>query len=123
MRKGLLLVVLLGLALAQTAKPEEVIKEQCAKAKVVAELWTGFTGGAPKVALENLVAEFNRGQQGRCVRPVPQGSYRDLSTKIKAAFAAGKVPAMAQAYENNIALYLEAKASCPWNPWGSGSRG
>ncbi|WP_243028119.1 ABC transporter substrate-binding protein [Thermus albus] len=113
MRKALLLLAVLGVALAQQAKPEEVIKEQCAKAKVVAELWHGFTGGAPKAALENLVVEFNRTQQGRCVRPVPQGGYRDLSTKIKAAFAAGKVPAMAQAYENNIALYLEAKALLP----------
>ncbi|RTG95142.1 extracellular solute-binding protein, partial [Thermus scotoductus] len=113
MRKALLLAAVLGLALAQQAKPEDVIKEQCAKAKVVAELWHGFTGGAPKAALENLVVEFNKTQQGRCVRPVPQGGYRDLSTKIKAAFAAGKVPAMAQAYENNIALYLEAKALLP----------
>ncbi|KHG65222.1 sugar ABC transporter substrate-binding protein [Thermus sp. 2.9] len=113
MKKALVLAALLGLALAQQAKPEDVIKEQCAKAKVVAELWHGFTGGAPKLALENLVVEFNKAQQGRCVRPVPQGGYRDLSTKIKAAFAAGKVPAMAQAYENNIALYLEAKALLP----------
>ncbi|APD09902.1 MULTISPECIES: ABC transporter substrate-binding protein [Thermus] len=113
MKKILPFVALLGLALAQQAKPEDVIKEQCAKAKVVAELWHGFTGGAPKTALENLVVEFNKTQQGRCVRPVPQGGYRDLSTKIKAAFAAGKVPAMAQAYENNIALYLEAKALLP----------
>ncbi|MEN2982853.1 MAG: ABC transporter substrate-binding protein [Thermus sp.] len=113
MQRALLWVAVLGLALAQQAKPEDVIKEQCAKAKVVAELWHGFTGGAPKVALENLVVEFNKGQQGRCVRPVPQGNYRDLSTKIKAAFAAGKVPAMAQGYENNIALYLEAKALLP----------
>ncbi|GAA5335892.1 MULTISPECIES: ABC transporter substrate-binding protein [Thermus] len=113
MKKVLPLVALLGLALAQQAKPEDVIKEQCAKARVVAELWHGFTGGAPKLALENLVVEFNKTQQGRCVRPVPQGGYRDLSTKIKAAFAAGKVPAMAQAYENNIALYLEAKALLP----------
>nr|7C1B_A Chain A, Sugar ABC transporter, periplasmic sugar-binding protein [Thermus thermophilus HB8] len=68
-------------------KPEDVIKEQCARAKVVAELWHGFTGGAPKAALENLVVEFNKAQQGRCVR--------------------------AQAAENNIALYLEAKALLP----------
>ncbi|AFV76676.1 ABC transporter substrate-binding protein [Thermus oshimai] len=113
MKGWLLLPAVLGLALAQGAKPEDVIKEQCAKAKVVAELWHGFTGGAPKAALENLVVEFNKAQQGRCVRPVPQGGYRDLSTKIKAAFAAGNVPAMAQAYENNIALYLEAKALLP----------
>ena len=113
MKKALLLVAALGVAFAQQAKPEDVIKEQCARAKVVAELWHGFTGGATKAALENLVVEFNKAQQGRCVRPVPQGGYRDLSTKIKAAFAAGKVPTMAQAFENNIALYLEAKALLP----------
>lgn len=45
--------------------------------------------------------------------PRAPGGYRDLSTKIKAAFAAGKVPTMAQAFENNIALYLEAKALLP----------
>ena len=93
MKKALLLVAALGVAFAQQAKPEDVIKEQCARAKVVAEFWHGFTGGAPKAALENLVVEFNKAQQGRCVRPVPQGGYRDLSTKI--------------------ALYLEAKALLP----------
>lgn len=73
MKKALLLVAALGVAFAQQAKPEDVIKEQCARAKVVAEFWHGFTGGAPKAALENLVVEFNKAQQGRCVRPVPQG--------------------------------------------------
>ncbi len=108
-----LLFLGLSLALAQ-AKPEDVIKEQCAKAQVVAELWHGFTGGAPKAALENLAVEFNKAQGGKaCVRPISQGGYRDLSTKIKAAFASGKVPAMAQAFENNMALYLEARALEP----------
>ncbi|MER3536681.1 MAG: ABC transporter substrate-binding protein [Thermus sp.] len=107
------LLALASLALAQQ-KPEDVIKAQCEKAQVVAELWHGFTGGAPKAALETLVLEFNKTQGGKaCVRPVPQGSYRDLSTKIKAAFAAGTPPAMAQAYENNIALYLQAQALTP----------
>lgn len=112
-RTLLILTALFSLALAQQ-KPEDVLKAQCEKAQVVAELWHGFTGGAPKAALENLAIEFNKGLGGKaCVRPVPQGSYRDLSTKIKAAFAAGTPPAMAQAYENNIALYLKAKALTP----------
>lgn len=103
----------LSLSLAQQ-RPEEIIKGQCEKASVVAELWHGFTGGAPKTALENLVVEFNRTQNGQvCVRPIGQGNYRDLSTKIKAAFASGKVPAMAQAFENNMALYLESDALTP----------
>jgi len=114
--KGLLLYVAvlgLGLALAQQ-KAEDVINVQCEKAEVVAELWHGFTGGAPKAGLENLVIEFNKTQGGKaCVRPISQGNYRDLSTKIKASFASGKIPVMAQAFENNMALYLESDALLP----------
>ena len=117
------LLALLGLALAQQ-RPEDVIRGQCEKAEVVAELWHGFTGGAPKTALENLVIEFNRTQGGQvCVRPISQGNYRDLSTKIKAAFTGGKVPAMAQAFENNMALYLESDALVPMSALGVDLKG
>lgn len=120
----LLAIGLLGsTALAQT-RPEDIIKTQCEKAQVVAELWHGFTGGAPKTALENIAVEFNKRLEGKaCVRPVGQGNYRDLSTKIKAAFAAGKVPAMAQAFENNMALYLEADALVPLSALGVSLQG
>ncbi|GIW25695.1 ABC transporter substrate-binding protein [Meiothermus sp.] len=118
-----LVVLGLGLGLAQQ-RPEDVIKGQCEKAGVVAELWHGFTGGAPKTALENLVVEFNKTQSGQaCVRPISQGNYRDLSTKIKAAFAGGKVPALAQAFENNMALYLEADALVPMSALGVDLKG
>jgi len=117
------LAVLTGLALARQ-RPEDVIKGQCEKAEVVAELWHGFTGGAPKTALENLVIEFNRTQGSQvCVRPISQGNYRDLSTKIKAAFTSGKVPAMAQAFENNMALYLESDALVPMSAIGVDLKG
>lgn len=113
----------LSLSLAQQ-RPEDIIKSQCEKASVVAELWHGFTGGAPKTALENLVVEFNRTQNGQvCVRPIAQGNYRDLSTKIKAAFASGKVPVMAQAFENNMALYLESDALTPMSALGVDLKG
>ncbi|WP_299431730.1 ABC transporter substrate-binding protein [uncultured Meiothermus sp.] len=103
-------VLVAGLGLAQQ-RAEEVIKTQCDRAEVVAELWHGFTGGAPKEALDNLAVEFNRTQGGRvCVRPVGQGNYRDLSTKIRASFASGQIPAMAQAFANNMAMYLESDA-------------
>lgn len=115
--------VFLSLGLAQQ-RPEEIIKGQCEKAEVVAELWHGFTGGAPKTALENLVVEFNKTQNGQvCVRPIAQGNYRDLSTKIKAAFASGKVPVMAQAFENNMALYLESNAILPMSALGVDLKG
>jgi len=112
--KRWLLVLLLLPSLASAQKAEDVIKAQCAKAPVVAELWHAFRGGAPRAALENLVVEFNKRHQGEfCIRPINQGGYRDLSTKIKAAFAAGKLPTLSQAYENQIALYLEADAVTP----------
>lgn len=126
MKRSFALWLSLGIVSLAVAQPkaEDVIKEQCAKAEVVAELWHGFTGGAPKAALENLIVEFNRGKGGTvCVKPVPQGNYRDLSTKLKAAFAAGKVPAMAQAFENNIALYLEADAVLPISSLGLDLKG
>lgn len=115
MMKAVLLLAVLGMSLGMAQQSlEDQIKEQCSKAQVVAELWHGFTGGAPKAALENVALEFNRAREGRsCVRPVPQGSYRDLSTKVRAGFASGQVPAMAQAFENNMALYLEANALLP----------
>jgi len=116
MKKSVWLLAFLAffsLAFAQQ-KAEDVIKAQCENAPVVAELWHGFRGGAPRAALENLAVEFNKMHEDEgCVRPISQGGYRDLSTKIKAAFAAGNLPALAQAFENNIALYLEADALMP----------
>lgn len=118
-----MLVLTVGLGLAQQ-RPEDIIKSQCEKAEVVAELWHGFRGGAPKDALDNLAVEFNRNQGGKvCVRPVSQGNYRDLSTKIKASFASGKIPVMAQAFENNMALYLESDALLPISSLGVDLKG
>ena len=37
MKKALLLVAALGVAFAQQAKPEDVKKEQCARAKMITE--------------------------------------------------------------------------------------
>ncbi len=88
--------------------PADVVKAQCAKASNVTEFWHGFRDAVQQNVLNALAAEFNKTNEGGCILPIPQGGYADLSTKIKAGFAAGKVPAMAQAFENNIALYLEA---------------
>ena len=88
--------------------PGDVIKSQCAKAATVAEFWHGFTSASQQNVLNALAVEFNKTAGDACVLPIPQGNYSELSTKLKASFAAGKVPAMAQAFENNIAQYLEA---------------
>ncbi len=103
---GTALAVLATASAQQTAA--DLVKSQCATAGTVAEMWHGFTSASQQNVLFALAAEFNKTVQDACVLPVAQGNYTDLSTKLKAAFAAGKVPAMAQAFENNIALYLEA---------------
>jgi multiple sugar transport system substrate-binding protein len=89
--------------------PADLVKAQCAKASVVTEFWHGFSAASQQNVLNALAAEFNKTAGDTCVLPVAQGNYSDLSTKLKASFAAGKVPAMAQAFENNIAQYLEAE--------------
>lgn len=116
-------ILFLSLALAagsasaqQTAA--DVVKQQCAGAKSVAEFWHGFTSASQQNVLNNLAAEFNKGQTGACIMPIGQGNYTDLSTKLKAGFAAGRVPALAQAYENNIAMYLEAGKLADLSPLG-----
>jgi multiple sugar transport system substrate-binding protein len=107
-------LALLGAGLAVAAvtvhaqqTPAELVKQQCANAKVTAEFWHGFTSASQQNVVNALAAEFNKTTPGQCVMPIPQGNYTDLSTKLKASFAAGKVPTMAQAFENNMALYLE----------------
>jgi ABC-type glycerol-3-phosphate transport system substrate-binding protein len=103
----LLVMLAAGAALGQTV--EEEIEALCSESPQVIEFWHGFRSGAPREALENLTLEFDRANSGRvCVRPVGQGSYRDLSTKILAASAAGELPTLAQGFENNIATYLAA---------------
>ena len=103
----LVLGALTSSALAQTT--EEEIDTLCAASPQILEFWHGFRGGAPREALENLTLEYNRLNEGRmCVRPISQGGYGDLSTKILAASAAGELPVLAQGYENNIATYLKA---------------
>ena len=103
----LVLGALTSSALAQTT--EEEIDTLCATSPQILEFWHGFRGGAPREALENLTLEYNRLNEGRvCVRPISQGGYGDLSTKILAASAAGELPVLAQGYENNIATYLKA---------------
>ncbi len=102
-----LMALMAGTALGQSA--EEEIDALCNASPMVLEFWHGFRSGAPREALENLTLEYDRQNQGEvCVRPVGQGNYRELSTKILAAAAAGELPVLAQGFENNIATYLEA---------------
>ncbi len=109
MKRALIGTALAVLATA-SAQPTaaDLVKTQCANAGTIAEFWHGFTAASQQNVLNALAAEFNKTVQGACVLPVAQGNYTDLSTKLKAGFAAGKVPVLAQAFENNIALYLEA---------------
>ncbi len=108
MRTLALTALLLAGAAAAQQSNADTLKQQCAGAKTVVEFWHGFQGGAPKDTVEGLAVAFNKTLKGQCVLPVSQGNYTDLNTKLKAAFASGQVPVLAQAYENNMADYLTA---------------
>ncbi len=88
--------------------PGDLVKAQCAQATTVAEFWHGFSSASQQNVVNALAAEFNKTAGKACILPISQGNYSDLSTKLKASFAAGKVPTLAQGFENNIAQYLEA---------------
>lgn len=87
----------------------DVVKQQCKDSKLTVEFWHGLTAASQQNVINGLAAEFNRLQKGAaCILPVGQGNYTDLSTKIKASFAAGRGPTLAMGFENEIALYLQA---------------
>ncbi len=76
------------------------------------EFWHAMSG-ANNDAVDHLVEDFNStiGQEkGITVKAVYQGSYNDLKSKITAAIKSQTAPAIAQAYPDWIAEYLQSGA-------------
>lgn len=63
--------------------------------------------------LNELVAEFNAANPDVVVRAEYQGNYGDLQTKLIAAVAADRAPAVSLVYNNWTAAFLEAGAVVP----------
>ncbi len=85
----------------------------CEKKPAVAEnveihFWHAMGGGLGET-LEEVCAMFNEtNEYGITVIPTYQGGYSDLHAKVVAALQAGEAPHMAQAYGNNIIIYMDS---------------
>ncbi len=97
---------------APTAAPTvEPAKEWPAiPAGTLIQFWHGMSG-ANGEALDFIVAKFNEENTlGITVEGTYQGGYGDLHTKLIAALQGGEAPHIAQAYANNIMVYMDSEA-------------
>ena len=112
--------VLFGLssmvACSQEPKQEEKKEESnivtTIENPVEIEFWHAMSG-PNETAVNHLVDEFNATvgkEKGITVKPVYQGAYNDLKSKITAAIKAKSAPAIAQAYPDWVAEYLQSGA-------------
>jgi len=82
-------------------------------AGTVLQFWHAM-GGANGDALQLVVDKFNAENTfGITVEATYQGGYGDLHTKIVASLQGGDIPNIAQAYANNIMVYLDSEAIVP----------
>ena len=112
--------VLFGLssmvACSQEPKQEEKKEESnivtTIENPVEIEFWHAMSG-PNETAVNHLVDEFNATvgkEKGITVKPVYQGAYNDLKSKITAAIKAKSAPAISQAYPDWVAEYLQSGA-------------
>ncbi|MGL4337768.1 MAG: ABC transporter substrate-binding protein [Turicibacter sp.] len=83
------------------------------------EFWHAMSG-SNEVAVNNLVEKFNTTvgkEKGITVKPVFQGSYTDLKSKVTAGIKAGNAPTISQAYSDWVAEYLQADVVVPLNDY------
>jgi len=79
-------------------------------AGTVLQFWHGMSGGNGD-ALQIVIDKFNaENTLGITVEGTYQGGYGDLHTKVVAALQGGDTPHIAQAYANNIMVYMDSEA-------------
>lgn len=77
-----------------------------------AVFWGRFTEEV-ETELAAIVTDFNGGSAGLPIAPEYVGGYGEIYKKTLAAIHAGKLPAMAVAYESMTAEYIAAGAAAP----------
>lgn len=83
----------------------------------VIQFWHAM-GGANGDALQLVVDKFNdENTLGITVETTFQGGYGDLHTKLVASLQGGDTPHIAQAYANNIMVYMDSEAIVPLNEY------
>ena len=76
----------------------------------VLKFWHAMSGPNGE-AVDLLIAKFNEENEfGITVEGTYQGGYGDLHTKLVAALQGGDTPHIAQAYANNIMVYMDSEA-------------
>ncbi len=77
-----------------------------------APFWDRQTTETAKL-LQEITDEFNQSRDGLPLRLVQGGGYSDIYRKVTASIQAGKLPAMAVAYESMTSEYARAGAIVP----------
>lgn len=84
---------------------------------ITLEFWHAMSSGNGR-AVDYLVEKFNaENTYGITVNATYQGGYTDLHQKLVGALTAGEYPNMAQAYGNNIMVYVDSDAIVPLNEY------
>ncbi len=94
-----------------------------ASKKYTVNFWDAFASGANKTAVEALTKQYMQKHPNVTVNVQAYDSYATLKTKITAAVAAGKPPAISQVYEEWATQYQQANQIVSLQPFISGKNG
>ncbi|MBV9228194.1 MAG: ABC transporter substrate-binding protein [Chloroflexi bacterium] len=91
--------------------------------KYTVNFWEVFATGANKTTLEALTKQYMQAHSNVTINLQPYDSYDTLQTKLTAAIAAGKPPALAQVYEEWANQYQQSNAIVSLQPFMTGKNG
>ncbi len=94
-----------------------------ASKKYTVNFWEAFATGANKTSLEALTKQYMQQHSNVTVNLQAYDSYATLKTKITAAIAAGKPPAISQVYEEWATQYQQTNQIVSLQPFISGKNG
>ena len=77
--------------------------------KIHVKFWHSM-GQANQALLNRMISEFEAANEDIVIEAFSQGSYDDISGKIKEAIPTGTTPTMSFCYPDNVADYIEAGA-------------
>jgi len=91
--------------------------------KYTVNFWDAFGSGANKTAVDTLTKQYMQKNPNVTVNVQAYDSYATLKTKITAAIAAGKPPAISQVYEEWATQYQQSNAILSLQPFIAGKNG
>ena len=91
--------------------------------KYTVNFWEAFATGANKKSLEALTKQYMQQHSNVTVNLQAYDSYATLKTKLTAAIAAGKPPAISQVYEEWATQYQQTNQIVSLQPFISGKNG